>query len=157
MEEPDGMPPPPTEEYQGNLPGGPKDNGYITQTAYGGHSTGATDARGVSIDSTTGPNMQHSYGISPGSTQPYGMSPGPAQPYGQAPPTSYHENWGNYPPVTPTNNGRPASVVSGESIVYGQDLSSYGGHPGHQAGMQSPPLNAQGVYGNYGYSGYTNY
>ncbi|KAF3924365.1 Gastricsin [Arthrobotrys entomopaga] len=60
------------------------------------------------------------------------------------------------------NGGRPSSAVSGSTAgsggpYNGPDLSSFGGQPGQAGGMQQGGLNAQGVYGNYGYSGYGTY
>ncbi|KAK6337904.1 hypothetical protein TWF696_001382 [Orbilia brochopaga] len=73
-------------------------------------------------------------------------------------PSSYHESWGSaaVPPGTggngTGNGGRSASMVSGSSATYAQDLSSYSGGPGI-----SPPLNAHGGYEHNSYNSYTGY
>ncbi|KAK6523575.1 hypothetical protein TWF281_001556 [Arthrobotrys megalospora] len=151
------MPLPPD---QGFPPPGPQDTGH-TDPQLVGYKPAMT-------------TTQHTYGVTAG--QPSH----PPSAHITSPPTSYHENWGNAGyagAIQPTNNGRTASLVSGRpsSVVsggavsvisgstgggYGQDLSSFGGHPGQpggQGGLPSPPLNATGVYGSYGYSGYNQY
>ncbi|KAK6498949.1 hypothetical protein TWF481_011520 [Arthrobotrys musiformis] len=104
--------------------------------------------------------VQHTYGVAPRGSQPPTNSV-------TSPPTSYNENWGGFGAGQPTNNGRPPSTVSGNSVEgYWQDGANYGGSPGQQPaptggqnanGLPSPPLNATGVYGSYGYSGYNQY
>ncbi|KAK6339756.1 hypothetical protein TWF718_009150 [Orbilia javanica] len=103
---------------------------------------------------------QHAYGM---------VSPVPPQPPSAtitSPPTSYQENWGRTSFGSmghPTNNGRPPSAVSANTIEgYPPDTPSYGGNQGYPNGGQNSntlpsPLNATGVYGSYGYSGYNQY
>ncbi|EPS45135.1 hypothetical protein H072_932 [Dactylellina haptotyla CBS 200.50] len=151
--EPD-MPFPPEQSEQMSRPpdGAPKDNGYVTQTPAPYYGTSNSVPPQIPPMSP----MQHSYGIPP-------ATPVQMHPPMNSPPSSYHENWGNSGfGITPTNNNRPASVISGSTAgsghgYMGPDLSSYGGHPGQSGGMPSPSLTAQGVYGNYGYSGYNQY
>ncbi|KAK6352311.1 hypothetical protein TWF730_009141 [Orbilia blumenaviensis] len=144
------MPLPPAEAF----PPRPQGHGFDTRP----QDMGPTDPNltGYKPQMTA---VQHTYGApSSQASQP----PGATQI--TSPPTSYHENWGNsgFAAGHPTNNGRPVSLVSRGSTTgsYGQDLSIYGGQQGQggsQNGMPSPPLNATGVYGNYGYSGYNQY
>ncbi|KAK6531849.1 hypothetical protein TWF694_003014 [Orbilia ellipsospora] len=119
----------------------------------------------------------------PPQPQHQGYPPLPPLQHVNAPPSSYHENWGGgggavspggysnsgggggggytdrgFSSSGTNNNGRPSSAVSGSTAgsggpYNGPDLSSFGGQPG----MQANGLNAQGVYGNYGYSGYGTY
>ncbi|RVD87839.1 uncharacterized protein DFL_002046 [Arthrobotrys flagrans] len=130
------MPFPPAQ----NFPPAPQDTGPTDP-----HLTGYKPAM-----STT----QHTYGVPSPS--------GPPSATITSPPTSYHENWGRAgfgAAGQPINNGRPPSAISGTTVEgYPQDIPGYGGSPGQPTGGQtSLPLNATGVYGNYGYSGYNQY
>ncbi|KAK6513785.1 hypothetical protein TWF506_008221 [Arthrobotrys conoides] len=130
------------------------------QQAPGPQDMGPTDPNltGYKPAMTT-TTTQHTYGmVSP--SQPPSASI-------TSPPTSFQDNWGRPgfgAAGQSTYNARPPSTVSGNSVDgYSQDISSYGGNPGqhpggHNAnGLPSPPLNATGVYGGYGYSGYNQY
>ncbi|KAF3195400.1 hypothetical protein TWF225_003786 [Orbilia oligospora] len=127
----------------------------------GPHDVGPTDPNltGYKPAMTTTATAQHTYGVVPLSQPPSATI--------TSPPTSFHDNWGRPgfgAAGQSMSNPRPPSTVSGNSVEgYSQDLSSYGGNPGqlpggqNANGMPSPPLNATGVYGNYGYSGYNQY
>ncbi|KAF3921219.1 Barrierpepsin [Orbilia brochopaga] len=101
-------------------------------------------------DAPTSQSVQHTYGY------PNSYTTGATNTHA---PSSYHENWGTaaapHGASESGNGGRSASMASGSSATYAQDLSSYSGGP-----VASPPPNAHGgyEYNNYnGYTGYANY